>query len=335
MTASRRTVLVLFVGLSIGPIPACVVTETPAPTGAKPADKQSQFAVLPARPGEKIPANPAQSANSTPPAQSVSRRPEPAEPTAEPPPPPDVALHPASGPGPLPPLPLPLPPTGAPESPLVAAVRATVENRPDEALRHLQALDKSSQDFALAVIPLLLRGSQLNPSTADPNDVAALVEQLRAVADRLEPRAALRIDKVTFCRRVSGFGRYEPRPEAQPYRPRDFAELYVEIRHVTSGPAAGPAGETYVTRLVSTLEIRDAGGKLVEQTDPDDYRRTVSVARFERADYSHTPPRDYFLKYKFPVPSVPGVYTVVVEVKDPTGQRTVRSKPARFDVAGP
>src|SRR5262249_60665202 len=98
---------------------------------------------------------------------------------------------------------------------------------------------------------------------------------------------------------------------------------------------AGPNGEPFVARLVSTREIRDANGRLVEQTSPDDRRLTVPIARFERTDFSRTPPRDYFLKYRFPVPSAPGVYTAVVEVKDAAGNRTVRSKPARFDVAGP
>lgn len=331
MTVPRRTVYLLFVGLSAGSLLGCLHTR--GPVAPKPVEPPSQFAID--RPGVRVPANPAPPPEPAPPAalppaptQTVSRRPDP-----EPPAPPEPVLQPTSAPNPLP---IPTgPTTAAPEPLLVAAVRASVENRPEDALRHLQSLDKGSQDFALAVIPVLVRGSQLNPDRADPNDVAAVVEQLRAVADRLEPRAALRIDKTAFCRRVTGFGRYDPWPDAVPYRPRDIAELYVEIRHVSSAPAAGPSGEGFVTRLVSTLEIRDANGKLIEQTDPDDTRRTVPVARFDRTDHSRTPPRDYFLKYRFPVPSAPGVYTVVVEVKDPTGNRAVRSKPARFDVTGP
>jgi hypothetical protein len=229
----------------------------------------------------------------------------------------------------------PTPPIPTAEAPISAAVRASIENRPTDALKSLETLGKSEREFALAVIPLLLRGSQMNPDKADPNDVAALAEQLHAVANRLEPKAALRIDTAKFCRTVNGFGRYDPRPEALPYSPHDRAELYVEVRHVGADPAAGPSGEGYVTRLVSTLEIHDADGKLIAQTDPEDPRRTVSVAQFQRTDFSRTPPRDYFLKFKFPVPPSPGVYTAVVTVKDASGNRSVRSKPTEFRVAGP
>lgn len=332
MTVPRRPLLLLL-GLSFGLLPACIAARDRR-ADAKPVDAGSQFAVeLPKRPGEKIAANP-QSVPGTelsPPSQSTSQRLEPIPPAVPPLPP---VIQPAgTEPAPFPQITGPV--QAIPESPLVAAVRASVENRPEEALKHLQALDKPNQDFALAVIPLLMRGAQMNADCASPTDVAALADQIRAVADRLEPRAALEIDKMTFCKKVSGFGRYDPWPENQPFRPRDLAELYVEIGHVISEPAVGPTGEGFVTKLVSTLEIRDANGRLIEQTDPDDHRRTVTLAKFERTDYSRTPPKDYFLKYRFPVPPTPGVYTVTVEVKDPSGKRGVRSKPTRFDVAGP
>ena len=83
-----------------------------------------------------------------------------------------------------------------------------------------------------------------------------LAEQVHAAAERLEPRAALRVDKVAFCRRINGYGRYDPWPEGQPFQPNDLTELYVEIRHLTSEAATGAAaGEGFVTRLTSTLEV--------------------------------------------------------------------------------
>lgn len=332
MTVPRRPLLLL-VGLSLASLPACLLARD-SRRDAKPTDAGSQFAVeLPKRPGETISANPLPPASTElPPSTPItSQRLEPIPPALPPLPPPVQSAR--AEPAPLPTLSGPVP--GLPEPALVAAVRACVENRPEEAIKHLQMLDKPGQEFALAVIPLLMRGTQMNPESASPNDVGALAEQIRAVADRLEPRAALRIDTMTFCRKVSGFGRYDPWPENQPFRPRDLAELYVEIGHVVSETAVGPTGEGFVTKLVSTLEIRDANGRLIEQTDPDDHRRTVPVAKFERTDYSRTPPKDYFLKYRFPVPPTPGVYSVTVEVKDPSGKRAVKSKPARFDVAGP
>jgi len=335
MTVSRRTLQFLVVGLAIGPVPACITTSVPTPqTELKANDRKSQFAVD--RPGMKIPTNPPASLpKPTQNSQTTSQRPNPdkAQEPKAPDPPGGVQIAKATDPNPLPAIST-APPTLVAEPPLSAAVRASIENRPNDALTLLRTLDKPGQEFALAVIPLLLRGSQMNPEKADPNDVAVLAEQFHAVANRLETKAALRIDKITFCKWVNGFGRYDPWPETLPYKTHDRAELYVEVRHVGAEPAAGPNGEGFVTGLVSTLEIHDADGKLIDQTDPTDPRRTVSVAKFERTDFSRTPPRDYFLKYRFPVPSAPGVYTAVVTVKDPVGNRTVRSKATEFRVSG-
>ncbi len=340
MTVCHRPTLLLAFAVVLGPLPACLhVSGTVTSDENRTKDDKTQFAID--RPGMKVPIHPTAvepitDNQPTPNTQTTSQRPTtelaPATEPIAPLPPDGVQPTRAIEPNPLPIIAAPAP---SQDSPLLAAVRASIENRPNDALKHLKELDKPGQEFALAVIPLLLRGAQINPETADPNDVAVLAEQFHAIANRLEPNAALRIDKIAFCRSISGFGRYQPWPEAQPYRPRDLSDLYVEVRHVTAEAAAGPHGEAFVTRLVSTLEVRDANGQLVEQTDPDDCRRSVGVAKFERTDFSRTPPRDYFLKYRFPVPSAPGVYTVVVTVKDPVGQRSVRSKPAEFRVAGP
>jgi hypothetical protein len=226
----------------------------------------------------------------------------------------------------------PVPPAPA-EPPVVAAFRAFAENHPDRGIDAIKGLDKPNQEFVLAVLPALVRGAQLKLSAADPQDVAALVEQLQTAAARLEGRAALRVDKILFCKQVDGFGRYEPWPEGLPYKVSGLAELYVEIGHLVSEPAAN--GNGYVTRLVSSLEIRDANGRLVEQTDPEDRRRTVSVARTERAVVSRSPFQDFHIVYRIPVPAQPGVYNVTVEIRSPGGGRVVRSRPVEFRVAGP
>jgi len=107
----------------------------------------------------------------------------------------------------------------------------------------------------------------------------------------------------------------------------------VEIGHLISEPTA--KGDEYVTRLVSGLEIRDANGRLVEQTDREDRRRTVLIAREEREVPSKSPLQDFYIVYRIPVPAQPGVYTVTVEIRSPGGGRVVRSRPVEFRVAGP
>jgi hypothetical protein len=344
MTVQSRTLLLL-AGLALHLAAGCITVEKPAPVtqpDKKPPVAQatgtpgsSGFAVMPSRPGEKVPTGPAARAPATdpPPAEpagtTTSHR---TTPKAEPevPEPPDAALRPVRAePAPLPVLPGP----PVPDPPLLAAVRAYLENRPDQAIEHLKDLSKPNQELVLAVLPALVRGAQIDLARSDPQDVGALVDQLQGAADRLEDRAPLRIDKMLFCKQVRGFGRYDPWPDGQPYRPGQLAELYVEIRHLACEPAPG---DGFLTRLVSSLEVRDANGRPVEQTDPADWRRTVTVARTERSVFSRSPLQDFYITYKIPVPAQPGVYTVTVEIRNPGGgNRAVRSKPVEFRVAGP
>lgn len=328
MIAHRRTLLALVATLA-GTLPACLhVSGVPmAPPGTNVTATRTQpapteFGVLPSRPGEKIPTNPD--------AVVTSRRPLPTEPDDTIPP---ADLFPVKNePAALPSL---SPHAGPPEPPLLAAMRAYVENRPDRAIEHLKTLDRPNQDFVLAILPVLARGAAMSFVAADPNELAALAEQLHAAAARLEPRAALRIDTVAFTRKVYGFGRYDPWPLAENYKPNGLAELYVEVRHVHAEPGVGPNGEAYITRLSCSLEVKDSEGKLIDQADPADNRRRVPVARYTHTDFFRTPPHDYFRRYTLSVPRSPGVYTVTVEVRDPAGNRVARSQPVEFRVAGP
>jgi len=295
------------------------------------APKAGEFAIYPKRPGEVVRKNSEATATAEKPVPQTDDAKDAATTVESAPPLQDENVVKAADPATLPPIAIPT--VGEPE--LVAALRAFLDNRPDAAIQLLKSLDRPNQDYAIALLPLIVRGSQMKMSSANPDEVAMLVEQLHGVAGRLESKAALKVDKVSFCRRVTGFGRFEPWSEGQPYRPNDLAVLYIEVRNVGSQPSPGPHGETYLSRATVSLEVRDATGNLVEQTDPTDWRRRVPVARFEHADHTRSPLHDYSRTYRISVPAQPGVYTVTVEVKDPIGNRVTRSQPVRFDVAGP
>ncbi len=352
MTPTCRCCPAVLLGLVAAFTPACLhVSGTVTPNEPVVTTiPESQFAELPRRPGEVVRTNPGakavavgQSKSATPSdatasgdgsKSATSQRPsEPVEPDPEitPPQAPGDVMAVRAEPGHLPIATSP----PVPDPPLLAAMRAYADNRPNDAVECLRDLDRPNREFAAAVLPLLVRGSQLNLAAPDPHDAAVMTEQLSAIAANLERKAALRVDKVAFCRKATSFGRYDPWPEVQPYRPNDLAILYVEIRHVGSEPAKGPDGEGFVSRAVVSLEVRDAAGRLIEQTDPTDWRRRVTVARFDHTDYTRSPLRDYSRTYRISVPSQPGVYTVTVEVRDPAGNRTARSQPAEFRVAGP
>lgn len=328
-----RRPLLAFVALLAAPLPACLHISAPTATpittpeqpakiaeAAKaaplppPAPPKMEFAVLPRVPGTVVPTRP----TATPPPNTVTQKP--------PAPRPPVQTVTGAEPAPLPFTHVAPPP----EAPLLAAVRAYTEGRPQQAIEIIRTLDKPNQDLVLALLPILARGASAD-LTNDPATVAALVEQLRAAATRLEPRAALRVEKAAFCREVSGFGRFTPWPDNQPYRPNAQAQLYLEVRNLGSQPA--DAG--FVTHVHAAVEVRDAHGKLVEQIDPDDYRRRVPVVKFEKKLPSHSPLHDFHVLYVFSVPPAPGVYTITVELRDAAGRRTVATQPAQFCVAGP
>lgn len=332
-----RRPLVAFVALFAVPLPACLhissgpaaapvttpeqaakVAEVAKSATVPPTAPRMEFATLPKVPGTVVPTKP-----SAPPANTTAQKP--TNPSPAPPKPPVQTANGAE------PQPLPFASVvPAPEAPLLAAVRAYTEGNPQKAIEIIRTLDKPNQDLVLALMPILARGASAD-LTNDPATVAALVEQLRAAALRLEPRAALRIEKALFCKNVDGFGRFIPWPDNHPYRPHGQVQLYLEVRNLDSRPN----GSEFVTQVQAAVEVRDAHGKLVEQIDKDDYHRRVPVVRFEKSLPSQSPLHDFHVLYIFSAPPAPGVYTVTVELRDATGRRTVTTQPAKFCVAGP
>jgi hypothetical protein len=346
MTAHRRPLL-LFAAAAALVFPAClsfpIHTTTPATpqetrdklaadtaTRAKDGPRRDKFAeLLPSRPGDTIAKSAGKNGKDA--KDSVSQK---ASDSGEPRPPtiPTGGNVPADPPGPFP-IP-PIQPAPLPEPLLLQIVRAQLEGRTERALELLKGLDPANQEIVLAVLPALTRGATADLA-ADPTANALLADQFRTAAARLASRSALIAENVVLCRKVYGFGRYEPWPEGQPYRPNDLAQLYLEVRNLVSQPATGPRGETHVTYVRAAVEIRDAKERLVDQPDPDDWRRRVPVVRFEKKQFSRGPVDDFHVLYTFPVPPAPGVYTVTVELRDPAGRRSVKTAQVRFDVAGP
>jgi hypothetical protein len=226
-------------------------------------------------------------------------------------------------------------PNQLPEPPLLAAIRAQTEGRPEQAIQYLSALDKPNQEFVLTVLPVLERGATLEMK-ADPRATAILTDQLRGAAESIESLAALRLPVVTLCSTVNGYGQYDTWPKGQPYisNYHDRAWLYVEVRNLLSQPAVGPHGESYLTHARVTVEVRDAHKKLVDQPSIEEPRRLVPVVQYERKVFTRTPVHDFYILYGLPVPSAPGVYTVSMKIEDPHGRRVVNTEPIEFTVAG-
>jgi hypothetical protein len=338
--AAAALLLPACISVNASPVPitpaeaaARIAVEGAARTVEKPriSPGKTDFAIFPARPGETIPTRPIAKDATT------AQKPEP-DPT---PPGPIVPPNPfkqATGGTVVPSdsntflighirqIPI--------ESPLLGAVRAFAEGKPEKAFTAIAGLDRPNQDLILAILPVLARAANPNLA-ADPAANAMMIEQLSTASERLEPIAALRIDNALFCRSAWGFRRYEPLPANRPYLPNHKAQLYLEVRNLVSELTTGPHGERFLTRARYAVEIRDAYGNLIDQPDPDDYRRPTKVARCDRLIYTRGPIQDFYIQYEFPVPATPGVYTATVTVTDANGRRTVKSAPVEFTVARP
>jgi hypothetical protein len=219
-----------------------------------------------------------------------------------------------------------LPPTvtkrseSAPADPkLIAVVRAFLDNDPGKAKKLLEGLDAPNQELLLRLIPALVGASQANLSqpTTEVGDLAKQVEAALAV---LAARAPLSIEKACFCRAVRNFARYEPLPDRHAFAPGTWAEVYVEVKNIPSIPASSPTeGEGFLTRLVCTLQVRDAAGAVVPL--PDQNNSPVPTLHDDKRDFTRSPIRDYFLLFRFRTPSKPGAYTITFEVQDPASDR--------------
>jgi hypothetical protein len=325
MAANRwATHLLLAAGLPT--LPACLVS-----TGAGPAAEPAQspptasvsgssrplFGEL-RKPGEHIPLRDAPPAVAGLPPPTI--------------PPPDVPAEPPATAEVAPPQPIPttvvVARSPADDPPLVAALRAFLDNRPDLARKHLEALDGPNQELMLQLIPAIVGASRAN-LTQPSTEVGDLSRQLEAPVAALSAKAPLAIEKACFCRAVRNFARYEPLPDRHAFAPGSWAEVYVEVRNVPSIPASTPTeGDGFLTRLVCTLQVRDAAGAVVPL--PDKTHKPVPTLHDDKRDFTRSPIRDYFLLFRFPVPPKPGAYTVSFEVQDPaTGRAVSRTMPFR------
>lgn len=199
-------------------------------------------------------------------------------------------------------------PTGA-DSPLLKAVRAFTENRPDEAVEHLKAYDPATQQIFLSLLPALGRLGEGKLQEMKPEEMDVLLGQLTKVPNMLRPRASLQAANVRLCREVHNFGHAEPFPDRHTFRPGDIVYLYMELANFTCVP--DPKGGGYTVTLASAMELKDAAGAVVWRADPK-----------EVPDHVTSPPQDYYRNFRLSVPGVPpGTYTLAVKTTDrPSGR---------------
>jgi hypothetical protein len=217
----------------------------------------------------------------------------------------------------------------APDEPLVQALRCFLNKQPAEAVELLQPYAKDNQEALLALLPLAVRLTEGDLKTAGPQELNATLEQLQSLSQPLARHAALRIEKLCFCREIRRFGLYDPLPDACPAfraagdgRRGELIRIYAEVRNFCSKLDS----PYYVTKLASKVEIYLQGQGTSDKKDKPIWVWDFSAQSDRSPDRSRTPRHDYFINYEFCVPAnlPPGHYTLWVQVEDRLSPRVAR-----------
>ena len=206
------------------------------------------------------------------------------------------------------------PPAAKPDTPLVEAVRCYQNKSPDQAAQHLRNCDPTSRELLACLLPLAVRLGEGDLAQADPQDLAALVEQVQALMVPLRERAALEVPKLCFCRPVTSqdkAGVYELLDANHLFRPGEMVALYMEVRNFTCAAHGGD----YRTHVATAVEVQDERGHVVYQF------------KIDRSEPSLSPRQDFSNGVRFALPPLPaGAYTLWLKATDlPTGRTARRS----------
>jgi hypothetical protein len=216
---------------------------------------------------------------------------------------------------------------------LVVALRAYMQKRPADALEALSHYQKGNQDMLLVALPFAARLTEGDIDQVSPREAAELADLVQGVEDRLRQRAALRIEKMLFCRQIDDFGEFVPRATVNGMptfeggagdQPGETVRVYVELRNVSSKQR----GDAYETRLAGSIELLDFEGQSA-------YRKDFPPEPHQGQSARH----DFFVNCSFSVPRKipPGRYTLRVEVRDitnlPADTTSPKQSPPPYRVA--
>jgi len=156
-----------------------------------------------------------------------------------------------------------------------------------------------------------------SPGEADPGAVAPRV---RAAVDALESLAPFTVGPPRLCRKINGFGDFDP-VEPATLRAGRPTLVYCELSGQRAEP--GVTDEAFHSRLASRVEVGPAGGGEPiwsrEMDPPED------VCRSRR--------RDFYVNYRLDLPATltPGAYTLKLTLSDRVSGRSA-SASAPFDL---
>lgn len=196
------------------------------------------------------------------------------------------------------------------EPPIVASLRAYLSGQTETALELLRPYEERDQQFLLCLFPVLaqLHHTGLASSSVSPQQQLVLLESLRGLIVDLRGHAPLHIRRASFCRRVLGYGKFEP--IADRFAPGQAVGLYCEVENLQEQELT--SGQ-YALSLQGLLQIRDSLGKAVWQHE----------VHFE-PDLARSPRHDHFLfiRWRMPEQLREGDYRLYFSVRELPTQRS-------------
>jgi hypothetical protein len=199
-----------------------------------------------------------------------------------------------------------------------------LEHHPEEEVREqLKPCDPATFEIKRGLLGSIAQLDQNGGiERMSPQQLAAWLDRLNALALPLRPKAQLTLDHMCFCKIIESFGKYRMCDPNPVFQPGEEVRVYLQVRNF----ASQQAGDCYKTILKGRLEIYD-------ETHRDTPGFITDIAPKE--DPSRTLRQDFFVHIRFHVPPScpPGSYTLWVTVEDwtdaPPGTKKVA--PSRID----
>lgn len=207
-----------------------------------------------------------------------------------------------------------MPPPPKQDHPLMATLRAYLEQDEQAATRQLEASSLANVELMRTLLPLVVRASRQELDRSRPEEVQARLREYQELTRQLQAHLGLAISKLCFCRKKpEGFGLYDELPWNCSFesgvdgQPGEKVLVYVELKNFASKQRGG----TFETAFAGSIELRDLQGRSVAKISfPTVSERTLSLKQ------------DCFVTFQFHVPPhvPPNRYTMWVEVRDVLAQ---------------
>lgn len=187
-----------------------------------------------------------------------------------------------------------------------------IAGRSAESIRMIESLPVDEQEYWQAMMLSMNQFRDVDPITPRRDDVTETLNHLRTAGRRLQPLAALEIQRLMFCSRIDGFGNVAQFPTAD-FEPGQRILLYAGLRNFRS--ELTPEGK-FRTEFAAEIEFRRAGD--------DESIETIRLPQIlDECDEERT---DYYQSFELTAPALEGDYVVRITLRDMQGNQTAISE---------